>query len=82
MEINAAGFGSVGYGHVLWLKELIFFAGKMEVIWLILLQIVLELAGEIQKVRSIVSVAVSRCLDKKLIVPSVTFTNETSPNII
>ena len=49
MEINAAGFGSVGHGHVLWLKELIFFAGKMEVIWLILLQIVLELAGEIQK---------------------------------
>ena len=59
-----------------------FFVGKMEVIWLILLYIVLELAGEIQKVRSIVSVPVSRCLDKKLIVPSITFTNETSPNII
>ena len=24
MEINAAGFGSVGHGHVLWLKEFIF----------------------------------------------------------
>ena len=23
MEINAAGFGSVGHGHVLWLKEFI-----------------------------------------------------------